>query len=73
MSPCAPRLLLQVSDIYQFYTQRHTMEPRVEGVEQMISSIFSRSGGHRVTSSSRSLGIPLLVICAVAAASVLPF
>lgn len=51
-----------MSDIYQFYTQRHSMEPRVEGVEQMISSIFSRgSGANRVTGSS-SLGMSLMAV-----------
>lgn len=47
------------------------MEPRVEGVEQMISSIF-RSSANRVTGNPRGLAL-WTVICAVISVLLLQF
>lgn len=47
------------------------MEPRVEGVEQMISSIF-RSSANRVTGNPRGLAL-WTFICAVISVLLLQF
>lgn len=48
----------QVSDTFQFRTQRSGREPRVEGVGQMISAIFR-------SDANREMGLPLVITAIV--------